>query len=78
MYICNECLETFVEPDSYEERHPYGMTYASESFSICPYCSSSDFDEAERCAHCDEWFPQGTLEDDVCTECHGDLYGEEK
>lgn len=44
MYVCNDCYETFEEPNSYEESH--GFDYPPyEKFYICPHCKSSSFEE---------------------------------
>ena len=75
MFICNECERTFYECKVIKEYHPYGMSYATEYFSVCPYCESGDIAEAVRCKHCGEHFAE--LEaDDLCDVCYGDLYGE--
>ena len=77
MYYCENCENTFSEPDTYEERHPYGMGYASETFACCPYCSFISFEEAKRCEHCDEWFGESILMEGLCPECYEDMYGKE-
>lgn len=68
MYICKDCGCVFDEAYSYEERHPYGDTYASEYFSCCPACGG-DYDEAVRCADCGEWVSEEELHSELCEEC---------
>ena len=54
MYICNCCEEVFETPDTYEERHPCGMGYASEEWSVCPNCGEEiDLDYDCDCEDCD-------------------------
>ena len=77
MFYCANCEKTFSEPRSYEERHPYGMGYASESFSCCPHCSSENIEDAIKCSYCDEWFGKSILKDGMCPECYEDVYGKE-
>ncbi len=80
MYICNNCEAVFSSPDTHEEHHPYGMGTAAEHFSICPSCSSTDFEEAKQCERCGELFAhleyvQGH-KGGLCEGCHEELYGE--
>ena len=69
MYICCDCRETFDEPDTYCEQHPYGDTYAEEEFSCCPYCGSGNYDTAVECAECGEIISYEEMMDDVCPDC---------
>ena len=71
MYICVECEKVFEEPKIIEEHHPYGDTYATEYFGVCPYCKG-DIQEAEECSRCGEWVFE--TEDGLCEICYGDLY----
>lgn len=49
MYKCNECKELFDEPDSYRENvGEFWGQPAYQTFYICPYCGSDDFDEYEE------------------------------
>lgn len=68
MFKCVECGKVFEEPKTYEEHHPYGMGYATESFACCPYCESN-FEEAIQCECCGEWFLENDLEKGICEEC---------
>lgn len=45
MFKCFDCGAVFDEPETYEEHHPYGMTYAVEKWAICPACRSANIDE---------------------------------
>lgn len=74
MYICSECEGVFEEPETYEEHHPYGMGTASETWYVCPYCQSTNYDEAKECTRCGEYVAE--LENGLCDACYGDMYGE--
>lgn len=73
MFYCNICETVFDECKTVEEHHPYGMSYATEYFAVCPHCGDTDFVEAKKCERCGEYF--GELEDGLCDVCHGDMYG---
>lgn len=77
MYICTECERTFTEPGGYEEHHPYGMGYASESFDCCPYCDSTEFEEATRCERCGEWVIE-VDDNGYCGLCAEEMYEQEE
>lgn len=68
MYICRDCGEIFSEPETYTENHPYGMGYASETFGCCP-CCGGDYEEAVKCADCEEYFLQDDLNNGMCEYC---------
>lgn len=68
MFKCLECGEIFDTPDCYEEHHPYGMGYATETFSCSP-CCGGDFKEAKLCKGCDEYFLENELDDGYCESC---------
>ena len=59
-YKCKECGNVFEEGEqaTWEEHHPYGMGYATETFSGCPVCEGS-YKEIEPCKIC------GTLDHDI-------------
>ena len=71
MFKCYDCREVFAEPLIYKEPYPYGMGYANQLFSRCPYCKGS-FDEAKKCEDCGEYFFEDELEDGICEECRED------
>ena len=73
MYICYECGALFDTPDTYVERHPYGMGYATERWSMCPCCESNDYGTAQECKECGEYVAE--LEDGLCEECWEEKYG---
>ena len=73
MFICNECGNVFEEVKVIEERHPYGMTYASEYFSVCPHCNDTNISEAEECSRCGEYVAE--TKGGLCDVCYGDMYG---
>jgi hypothetical protein len=73
MLICNECGEVFEEPKIIEEHHPYGMTYATEHWAVCPHCEETDFQEARQCTQCGEYVAD--LEEGLCEICYDEMYG---
>lgn len=75
MFICNNCGETFEEFAIIEEHHPYGMGYAVEEWSVCPYCKDNDIDEAKQCKRCSEYVAE--LHEGLCDVCYDDMYGGE-
>ena len=74
MFICNDCGAVFDECKSVGEQHPYGMGFATEYWSVCPYCGENDIDEAKQCKRCGEHFAE--LEDGLCDLCWDEMYGE--
>ena len=74
MYICQECGAVFEEPKIFLEQHPYGLGYAEERWVVCPRCSNADFDDAEMCDGCGEYFAE--LEEGLCEECYAELEDE--
>ena len=73
MYICEECEAVFEKPKIIEEHHPYGMTYATEYWAVCPHCESTDITEAQQCGMCDSYVPE--LHDGLCDICYDDMRG---
>ena len=71
MYICEDCGEVFEDAKTIEEHHPYGMTYATELWAVCPHCESTNFDEAKQCERCGELVAE--LHDGLCDICYSDL-----
>ena len=73
MFICHECGEVFEEPKIIEEHHPYGMTYATEEWAVCPHCGENNFDKAKKCSMCGEYVAE-VDEEELCEVCHSDMY----
>lgn len=71
MFICENCGEVFEECKVVEEHHPYGMTYATEYWSVCPHCGEMDFVEAKKCSRCGEYVAE--LHEELCECCYEDL-----
>jgi hypothetical protein len=79
MMICNDCGAVFENDDiyTYEEHHPYGMGYATETWSCCPDCGESDIEEAFLCKRCDEYVAESKLSfHNLCPICEDEMYGE--
>ena len=74
MYICNNCEAVFETPAVHEEHHPYGMSYATEHWWVCPHCEDTDISKAKECERCGEYFAE--LNDGLCDCCYGEMYGE--
>ena len=70
-FKCLLCGHIFEEGEQarWEEHHPYGMGYASESFSGCPICNG-DYEETTQCEICGGEFLEDELNGGcVCDEC---------
>lgn len=69
-YRCLECGHIFEDGEQarWVEHHPYGMSYATESFSGCPLCKG-EFGETKQCKICGGEFLEDELEDGVCDIC---------
>ncbi len=44
MFVCEDCGAEFEKPDTMYDPRPIGF----ERFSVCPCCSSTNFDEADE------------------------------
>ena len=73
MFICRECEAIFDEPKIIEEHHPYGMTYATEEWAVCPHCESTNFNEAKQCTRCSALVAE--LDEGLCDVCSDDMWG---
>ena len=66
-YICIHCGHHFDGREIDEKYYDYATgTYDREE---CPNCGSEDFEEADHCDECDEWFPVGTCTNGICESC---------
>ena len=45
MFKCEDCNNTFDEPETLEEKHPYQESFAVEYWAVCPCCGSVNFEE---------------------------------
>lgn len=68
MYKCKECGEAFSEPTYESEVVPYGSRFVGKEFSVCPYCAG-EYDEAEKCKECEEYFFDYELHNGICIDC---------
>lgn len=77
MIYCESCENFFDEDEleTAEERHPYGEGYATETYYVCPFCRSTNINDAKKCSRCGEWVPETDV-DGWCAVCHEDMYGE--
>lgn len=78
MNYCNECGCEFEEPKKVYEHHSElngmgGVTY--ETFYVCPFCGSDDYEEEEKCELCGKEYPRliYKAEKDICTDCFTQL-----
>ena len=69
MYKCNDCEREFETPRVETDSHwsPYG--YEEEGYGVCPHCGSEDYEEAEKCEECGEWFTKDEMHGCYCKEC---------
>lgn len=70
MYICNECGTLVEDLPTYKEYHPYGDSYAVEILSDDRCICGGEFEEAERCEDCQEYFVSDSLTDGLCADCY--------
>lgn len=49
MFYCNECKEEFEQGTRVSQLHNEVDTRQYETFYLCPYCSSEDFEEMDTC-----------------------------
>lgn len=71
MYKCRYCGEVFEEDEIRESvtSHPWRDGEADEVFEECPHCGGGDFEEAEQCNECGEWFLPEEMHGEYCTGC---------
>lgn len=75
MLICKDCGQTFEEEEVVVKKEHMGEFWGAEAYEercYCPHCGSSEFDEAEQCKICGEWFMQERWEEE-CPDCMNDL-----
>lgn len=71
-YKCKECGHIFEEGEAKCYRENQGECHgaiAYETFTVCPCCGSSDFDETKRCKCCMGEFLENELFDGRCDDC---------
>jgi hypothetical protein len=74
MFVCYKCENLFDEPKTVYQYHPYGNDVAEEPWGACPFCGSTEIDEASKCERCGDL----VLEVDdmgLCDFCHEEMYG---
>ena len=68
MYVCNDCGHVFEHP-----ANRYNMAVSVEDEDAqCPSCGSDDFDNAEQCEKCGEWFASKDMDYCLCKKCLGE------
>lgn len=55
MYQCEECEQVFEESKPMIEKHTEIPPPNEETFYVCPYCGSSNYNEVVQCCVCDEY-----------------------
>lgn len=65
MYKCEECENTFHEPEKIGG-------FGEPIYAVCPFCSGS-FAEAEICKECGNDFFKDDMAGDFCKECLKDF-----
>lgn len=76
IYYCKDCDEFFDEDDAYLEdvgfwSNFWGHDVYKEEYDMkCPYCHRDNFEEAQTCDKCGEYFRPDELDDDcLCEDC---------
>ena len=59
MYKCANCGEIFAEP----VKHP------RNGLMVCPECGIDDFEQAQECAECGDYFFDYELHGGLCQDC---------
>ena len=83
MYICMDCGTVFDEENSgcYTEYYGEGVMRGPVHYMVCPKCKSDDYNEAQECCACGEYYDS---ENDMihvddcwyCEKCAGEVAGE--
>ena len=72
MFVCCDCMETFLEPKIWTETH-WLDTPPYEHYARCPYCGGA-FTETYQCDCCNEWIigPYIKLNsgERICEDCY--------
>ena len=83
MYYCKDCQELMTE-EEIESRDTgfytefWGSTvYCPSSQDVCPYCGSTNIEEAPRCLRCGDSFVPLNNEDEYCEVCKSYVEEEE-
>lgn len=61
MYICTACGCVFDKPSSYREYHTELDGNPYETFSCCPSCQDTGYEEAVECDVCGDIVPQSEM-----------------
>ena len=64
MFICFNCGEVFDEPAVKPCR-----TGEYDHYNVCPFCGHDEYDGAEMCDECGDYFPVDELNNGVCHTC---------
>ena len=75
MFKCCDCERTFEESKIVGDFRPYGESWVTENFAVCPYCGSV-FENAYICKNCGEYFFAEELTDGCCEFCLEELCDE--
>lgn len=76
MYICDNCGDVVDIEDlpTFTEKHPYGETYAEETFINFDCACGGEYQKAEQCERCGEYVLE--TDEGLCDVCRSDLYDE--
>lgn len=66
MNICLRCGAYFEYPVN---RYNRRWSESDDSAAYCPYCHSEDFDEADHCIKCDQYFTEDKMIGSICRDC---------
>lgn len=74
-FICQNCKEQFPVSDAMTVTETHGLTEPPfEQFASCPFCSSVNLANANRCLCCNEVFDDADLYYGFCPKCQDEHF----
>ena len=74
MWICNRCGNVIEEREILYDHVPIGgRSYPVKVYDSDCMCGG-EYEEAERCGECGDWFRRDDLTDGLCAECFDRKY----
>ncbi len=73
MQLCS-CGRVFAYPKTkYDAGLEHFGTPCREPYGVCPFCGGEDYDDAQRCASCGQYFLHRDEEHGICQPCRNKL-----